>query len=102
MPKHDVRLAAMERDTGIRKVNRWTWWASAFGAACSVLIGVGLSHAAASTAASTNTSHPTRQQAHQQDRPRKHRAKHPGGGIIIPAQPPQQSSGGGQVTSGSS
>ncbi len=89
MPKYDPRFAAIERDSGIRKVSRLTWRAGLTGVACSALIGVAISHPAASASSGNGQQHSQPPQQQQ-------------GGIVVPPQPPQPSDGGGQVTSGAS
>lgn len=84
MPQHDRRLAALERDSGMRKVSRLTWRAGLTGVACSAVIAVALGH---HPQASASTVHHGRQQS---------------SGIVIPGQPPQPASGSGQVSSGAS
>jgi hypothetical protein len=81
VPQYDRRLAASERDAGIRKVSRLTWRAGAVGVACSAIIGLALGH------------HPGASSQQNQQHT---------GGIVIPGQPPQPASGSGQVTSGAS
>ena len=90
VPKTDMRFAAIERDSGIRKVSRLTWRAGLTGVACSALIGVAISHPAAGPSSGSGQHSPPPPQQQQQ------------GGIVVPAQPPQPSGGGGQVTSGAS
>lgn len=91
VPKYDPRFAAIERDSGIRKVSRLTWRAGLTGVACSALIGVAISHPAASASSGNGQQHSQPPQDKQQH-----------GGIVVPPQPPQPSGGGGQVTSGAS
>jgi hypothetical protein len=82
-PQYDPRLAASERDSGIRKISRLTRRAGLAGVACSAPIGLALGH-------------------HQQAASDVHQEQHQPGGIIIPGQPPQPASGSGQVNSGGS
>ncbi len=83
MAQQVQRLAARDRDLGMRKIGRITWQTSLAGVAVATVLAVALGqHAAASTAAV--------------------RHRHDPGSIVIPAQPPQPSAGSGQVTSGAS
>lgn len=82
-PQYDPRLAATERDSGIRKVSRLTWRAGLAGVGCSAFIGLAFGH-------------------HQRAGSVVHPQQHRPGGIVIPGQPPQPASGSGQVSSGAS
>jgi hypothetical protein len=80
VPQYEMRLAARERDAGVRRVTRLTWRVGLIGVACSAAIGAALTqHAQASPS-----------------------GPHQPGGIVIPGQPPQPATGSGQVTSGAS
>jgi hypothetical protein len=96
VPRYDRRFAAIERDSGIRKVSRLTWRAGLTGVACSALIGVAISHSAAGATGSSGR-HSQPPPPHQQQQGQQQQ-----GGIVVPAQPPQPSAGAGQVTSGAS
>src|ERR1700722_9130582 len=116
MPEYDARAAARDRDSGLRKVSRFTWQAGAAGVAFTAVIGVALTHhgdAAASTTkqapagqlsspgqSSPGQSSPGQSSGGQQGSRAQH--SQPPAPVQPPAQPPQQSTGNGQVTSGAS
>jgi hypothetical protein len=121
MPEYDARAAARDRDSGLRKVSRFTWRAGAAGVAFSAVIGVALTHhgnAAASTqqqAPAGQLSSPGQSSGGQSPGGQSPAAQNSGGQqgsgaqqdqpsapVQAPAQPPQQSTGNGQVTSGAS
>ena len=83
MAQNDPRLAARDRDLGMRRIGQITWRALLAGVAAATVLAVALGHHAAAGAAAT-----------------KHRDTP--GGIVIPAQPPKPGPGSGQVTSGAS
>jgi hypothetical protein len=78
MFRNDVRSAMAQRDGGMRKISKYTWWAGAVGLACSALVAVAFGQHPGSKTVSTH------------------------GTILIPAQPPAPAQGAGQVTSGAS
>jgi hypothetical protein len=83
MPQPDPRLAAVERDLGMRRIGQLTWRVGLAGVASATVLAVALGHHTPASAATQG-----------------HRS--PPGGIVIPAQPPQPSGGFGHVTSGAS
>jgi len=89
MLQPDPRLAARDRDAGLRKIGRLTRRAGLAGAAGTAVIALAFGQHGISTSGSgsskTSTPH-----------------EHAQGSIVIPAQPPKSSSGSGLVTSGGS
>jgi len=100
--QQDPRIAARERDLGLRKIGRTTWRAGLVAAACSAVIGLALGQHAPAAASSSggavggssSTSNPASGSATH--------APDDQGSIVIPALPPQPAAGAAHVASGGS
>jgi hypothetical protein len=101
--QQDPRLAARDRDLGLRRIGRTTWRAGLAAAACSAVLGVALSQHTPATASSSggaggggsNSAGRTGggSATHEPDNQ---------GSIVIPAQPPGPAGGAAHVATGGS